>query len=144
MLRLTGWELVWFRTLSLSAKFISHKTRPKEWGETGISGPAPAFEILRRLQQQDAFDPFSVEMPEVSGVAGQQIPGLGVNRGQQNWPVLRARRMFSASLRSCGASTMETDRSNRFRPGTASGRSIALRPRRDVHAYYLADPDGYV
>jgi len=41
----------------------------------------PAFEILRRPQHQDAFDPLSIEMSEVSGVAGQQIPGVGMNRG---------------------------------------------------------------
>jgi hypothetical protein len=51
--------------------FISRKTIPKGWGETSMSAAAPALKILRRPQHQDALDPLSIKMLEMSHVAGQ-------------------------------------------------------------------------
>lgn len=48
-----------------------------------------------RVQHQDPLDPLSVEMFEVSGIAGQQILRFPVNRGQQDRLVLRLAREAS-------------------------------------------------
>jgi hypothetical protein len=53
------------------AEFISHKTNPKEWDEMTASSPSQALKIRRRSQHQQTLDLFSIEMSEVSGVAGQ-------------------------------------------------------------------------
>jgi hypothetical protein len=60
---------------------------PKEQGETGISAASPELEILRWPQHQDALDPLSVEVLEMSDVASYQIIGFAVNRRQQDWLV---------------------------------------------------------
>jgi hypothetical protein len=44
------------------------------------SGPASALEILRWPQHEDAIDPLSVNMREVSGIASQKIVGISMDR----------------------------------------------------------------
>ena len=69
----------------------------------------PVFKVLRGPQHQHGFDPLSVEVLEVSDVAGYQIVGLALNRGQQNWLILRLESDVPGTLRPCGASTVDTD-----------------------------------
>jgi hypothetical protein len=61
-------------------EFISHKTTPKQWGETAISAAVSALEIPRRPEHQNALGAPSEKMSEMPGVAGQQILGVPVNR----------------------------------------------------------------
>ena len=64
------------------------KPNRKSGAKPAFSTASPAVKILCRPQHQDTLNPLSVEMFEMSGVAGQQIVGLPVNRGQQDRLVL--------------------------------------------------------